>query len=80
MGQIYEHAWLTIIAAHGHNADADLPGIESNSREPRTLVREIKAVDLHWDVHKRETSPRNDSLRYESMDASSRLPASGHSN
>ena len=42
MDQIYEHAWITIIAAHGHDADAGLPGIAINHREKRPLLRKIK--------------------------------------
>ena len=41
MDQIYEHAWLTIIAAYGHDANAGLPGIESTYREPRALLDKI---------------------------------------
>ncbi len=41
MDQIYEHAWLTIIAAHGHDANAGLPGMESTYREPRVLLDEV---------------------------------------
>jgi hypothetical protein len=43
MDQIYEHAWLTIIAAYGHDADAGLPSIENTYREPRDLLHQIKA-------------------------------------
>jgi hypothetical protein len=32
MDKIYTKAWLTIIAAHGHNAGAGLPGISWTSR------------------------------------------------
>ena len=32
MDMIYTKAWLTIVAAHGHNADAGLPGISWTSR------------------------------------------------
>lgn len=32
MDKIYTKAWLTIIAAHGHNADAGLPGMSWGSR------------------------------------------------
>ncbi|KAK1759906.1 heterokaryon incompatibility protein-domain-containing protein [Echria macrotheca] len=33
MDNIYENAWLTIIAANGHNADAGLAGIQEYSRD-----------------------------------------------
>ena len=41
MDQIYEHAWLTIIAAHGHDANAGLPGMEGTYQEPRTLLKKV---------------------------------------
>ncbi|KAK0726134.1 heterokaryon incompatibility protein-domain-containing protein [Lasiosphaeris hirsuta] len=32
MDRIYEHAWLTIVAAHGHDANAGLPGVQEGDR------------------------------------------------
>jgi len=42
MDRIYEHASITIIAAHGHDANAGLPGVQANFRETRAVVSEIK--------------------------------------
>ncbi|KAK5658164.1 hypothetical protein OQA88_2137 [Cercophora sp. LCS_1] len=46
MDRIYEQAWLTVIAADGKNANAGLPGIpgiETDNREERPALHEIKA-------------------------------------
>ncbi|KAK3990487.1 heterokaryon incompatibility protein-domain-containing protein [Cladorrhinum sp. PSN332] len=32
MDQIYEQSWLTVVAAHGHDANAGLPGVEIGTR------------------------------------------------
>ncbi|KAK1753807.1 HET-domain-containing protein [Echria macrotheca] len=37
MDQIYEMAWLTIVAACGHDANAGLPGVQKDSREAETV-------------------------------------------
>ncbi|KAK5653509.1 hypothetical protein OQA88_8768 [Cercophora sp. LCS_1] len=42
MDQIYEHAWFTIVAASGHDANAGLPGVQLGSRMERSLVNEVK--------------------------------------
>ncbi|KAK4457026.1 heterokaryon incompatibility protein-domain-containing protein [Cladorrhinum samala] len=43
MDQIYENAWLTVIAAHGHDANAGLPGLQPGTRQtkpsPQSEVR-----------------------------------------
>ncbi|KAK1751208.1 HET-domain-containing protein [Echria macrotheca] len=42
MDQIYEHAWLTIAAGHGHNANAGLPGVRHGDRVRRNFAHEVK--------------------------------------
>ncbi|KAM7183937.1 HET domain containing protein [Rhypophila sp. PSN 637] len=42
MDQIFEYSWLAVIATYGHDANAGLPGIETNLREPQALLYEIK--------------------------------------
>jgi hypothetical protein len=41
MHRIYEHAWLTIVAACGHNANAGLPGVGQESRLGRDNAVEV---------------------------------------
>ncbi|KAK0638589.1 hypothetical protein B0T16DRAFT_336743 [Cercophora newfieldiana] len=41
MDHIYERAWLTVIAACGHDANAGLPGVQSGSRAELPLAREV---------------------------------------
>jgi len=41
MDMIYTKAWLTIVAAHGHNADAGLPGLSWTSRILDTYVVKV---------------------------------------
>jgi hypothetical protein len=41
MDHIYERAWLTVVAACGHDANAGLPGVQPGSRTEQTLVREV---------------------------------------
>lgn len=53
MDMIYTKAWLTIIAAHGHNADAGLPGISWSSRvldDDIVKVTEEASVGLYEDL------------------------------
>ncbi|KAK3385498.1 heterokaryon incompatibility protein-domain-containing protein [Podospora didyma] len=42
MDQIYERSWFAIIAAHGHDADAGLPGVREGSREECEPCVEVK--------------------------------------
>ena len=42
MDQIFERAWLTIIAACGHNAHAGLPGVREGSRKALESPVEVK--------------------------------------
>ncbi|KAK4644525.1 hypothetical protein QC761_0053600 [Podospora bellae-mahoneyi] len=42
MDQVYERAWVTVVAASGFDANAGLPGIETGSREVGCLAHEIK--------------------------------------
>lgn len=43
MDRIYERAWLTIVAAYGHDANAGLPGVREGTREASELkTYEIK--------------------------------------
>lgn len=37
MDRIYQEAWLTIVAACGHNADAGLPGVRNGTRRARAV-------------------------------------------
>jgi hypothetical protein len=39
MDQVYERAWITIVAANGHDANAGLPGVQPGERPRRSLVR-----------------------------------------
>jgi hypothetical protein len=41
MNRVYGYAWLTIVAACGHDANAGLPGVQVGSRDEQSLVREI---------------------------------------
>jgi hypothetical protein len=41
MDHIYERAWLTVVAACGHDANAGLPGVQPGSRTEQRLVREV---------------------------------------
>ncbi|KAK5655903.1 hypothetical protein OQA88_5442 [Cercophora sp. LCS_1] len=41
MNRVYGHAWLTIVAASGHDANAGLPGVQIGSRDEHSLAREI---------------------------------------
>jgi hypothetical protein len=42
MDQIYELAWLTIVAANGHDVDAGLPGIQPGDRPRQVLFRQVE--------------------------------------
>ena len=42
MDQIYERAWLTVVAACGHDANARLPGVQSGTRRASRNTVEIK--------------------------------------
>ncbi|KAK4204775.1 heterokaryon incompatibility protein-domain-containing protein [Triangularia verruculosa] len=42
MDQVYERAWITIIAASGHDANAGLPGVDSGSRQDRRAASQVK--------------------------------------
>ncbi|KAF2473971.1 HET-domain-containing protein [Lindgomyces ingoldianus] len=46
MNIIYRHAFATIVAMSGHNADCRLPGISLGSRNALQLVRMRKGVEL----------------------------------
>ena len=42
MDLIYEHAWLTVVAACGHDANASLPGVQNGTRMASRNTVEIK--------------------------------------
>jgi hypothetical protein len=50
MDEIYERSWLTIIAAHGHNANAGLQGIREGSRFAHTATRITHEVSMGMNV------------------------------
>jgi len=41
MDHIYERAWLTVIAACGHDANAGLPGVRAGTRAEQANAREV---------------------------------------
>lgn len=41
MDLIYERAWLTIVAACGHDANARLPGVQEGTRKPSINTRHV---------------------------------------
>jgi len=42
MDLIYERAWLTVVAACGHDANARLPGVQNGTRKASRNTVEIK--------------------------------------
>jgi len=42
MDLIYEMAWLTVVAACGHDANAGLPGVRPGVREEKKLVFTVR--------------------------------------
>lgn len=55
MDLIYEQAWLTIIAGHGHNANTGLPRVRQGSKKASQNIVQIKpgvslgvTTALHW--------------------------------
>ncbi|KAK3306247.1 heterokaryon incompatibility protein-domain-containing protein [Chaetomium strumarium] len=42
MDQIYERAWISIVAANGHDSNAGLPGVQPGERAGRVLVKQVK--------------------------------------
>ena len=49
MGALYSHAVLTIVVAHGVDADAGIPGVQPGSRHIDQVITEIKP-DLHLSI------------------------------
>ncbi|CAM1507782.1 Fc.00g046300.m01.CDS01 [Cosmosporella sp. VM-42] len=41
MDLVYERSWLAIVAACGHNADAGLPGVQSETRKTTRLTLQV---------------------------------------
>ena len=46
MDLIYQHAWVTLIAASGHDANAGLPGVREGSQHPRAISEVLPNVRL----------------------------------
>jgi Heterokaryon incompatibility protein (HET) len=65
MNVVYSKAFATIIAMHGANADAGLPGVKPKTRPPQkveTLIIKAGSEDLDYDPEENEGTDNTDSV------------------